>query len=322
MNSEIFKKPLPYVALLLAHLIWGANHVVAKIALQEFPPMSLAFLRFGLACLLIVPFLATVESKSKKIKLEHLPRIVGVAILMITLNIAFFYQGLAKTTAINASVIELSIPIISLLAGWVFLKEKVFIINLVGLFLGILGSLIILGLPVLFIAPANTAFVGNVSEVGLLGNFLVLLSSVSFVAGAMLSRKILKNYPPLVLTSSLFLIGALTFFIPAVLEYIHNPSWIYQVTLYGVLGLLYIVIMSSICAYFLMVWALAKISISHANLFQYIEPIIAASLAVPILGERVSFSFIIATCLIGLGVYWATLGKQEHHHLHHRHHRN
>ena len=49
MTSQILKKPIPYLALILAHLIWGINFIVAKITLQEFPPMSLAFLRFALA---------------------------------------------------------------------------------------------------------------------------------------------------------------------------------------------------------------------------------------------------------------------------------
>jgi len=61
MSSQILSKPLPYIALIIAHLIWGANFVVAKVTLEEFPPMSLAFLRFSIASLLLIPFLLTVK---------------------------------------------------------------------------------------------------------------------------------------------------------------------------------------------------------------------------------------------------------------------
>lgn len=313
MSSELLKKPLPYLAILIAHLIWGGNYVIAKITLTEFPPMTLGFLRFGLACLLIVPFLAAVDYRKKQIKLEHLPRLILAALLMASINITFFYQGLKRIPAIDASVLELSIPIISVIAGWWILKEKIFIANLFGIITALIGAVIIIGLPFLLF--------GNFSIDNLFGHILILFGSVSFVAGSLIYRKMLKIYPPLVITAFTFLIAALVFFIPASLEYISNPEWVLGVSVLGVMGFFYIAVFSSIIAYFALLYGLSKIEVSHANLFQYVEPAVAATLAVPLLGERISFSFIIATCLIVLGVYWGTLGKQEHHHSHHKSHR-
>ncbi|MBI2021659.1 DMT family transporter [Candidatus Daviesbacteria bacterium] len=124
MSSEIFKKPLPYLALLIAHLIWGANFVVAKISLEQIPVMSLGFLRFALAFLLIAPFLITLPKEERKIKIEHLPRLFLVGVFMISINIVFFYEGMLKTSAINASVLSMSIPIISVIGGWWFLNPE------------------------------------------------------------------------------------------------------------------------------------------------------------------------------------------------------
>lgn len=322
MNSEIFKKPLPYLALLLAHVIWGANFVISKVALQEIPVMSLGFLRFGLACLLIAPFLIPLESKHKKIRLEHIPKLFLISMLLVTFNITLFYFGLKETTAINASAISLSVPIISLLIGWWFLRERIFFINLMGILLGLSGGLIILGVPLVFIVPNQSALPASFNGINYFGNYLILGSAICSVFGMILSKQMLKIYSPLVLTATVFLFGALAFFIPAVFEYLKNPGWVNQVSVLGILGLIYIVVLSSICAYFLLIWGLTKVDVTHANLFQNIEPAIAATLAIPLLGERISFSFIIATCLIVLGVYWATLGKPEHHHTHLKHHRN
>lgn len=287
--------------------------MVAKITLTEFPVMSLAFLRFGLACLLIAPFLITVESKKRRIKIEHLPRLFLAALFMAGLNIAFFYQGMKRTTAIDASVIDLSIPLISVVVAWWFLKEKVFAINLVGIILGFLGGIIVIGLPLIFL--------GNFSSTTLFGDLLIVLSSICFVIGALLFKKMLNIYPPLIITAITFLFSALIFFVPAVVEYILNPEWIGKVSILGIMGLIYIVFLSSISAYFLLLWGLSKIELAHANLFQYLEPAVAASLAVPLLGERISFSFIVGTVLVALGVYWGTLGKLYHHHAHHKSHR-
>ena len=314
MKTEIFKKPLPYLALFVAHLIWGANFVVAKITLEEIPTMSLGFLRFGLACLLMIPFLATFEGNDKKIKVSHLPMLIFGGLLIVTFNIALFYEGLMRTTAINASVISLSVPIFSVLAGWMFLKEKLYVVNFLGIIFGLLGALVILGLPVILSS--------NFSAVSFMGNMLILLCSLSFVWGSIIFKKMFKYYPPIIITSFVFLVGAVSFLVPAVLEYIKDPTWTSQISILGVLGLLYITILSSVSAYFLMTWGLSKVDLNKASLIQYIEPAIAATLAIPLLGERISYSFIIGTCLVVLGVYWGTMGKSHHHIHHHRHHRS
>ena len=310
MTSKIFTKPLPYIALILAHLIWGATFVVAKVTLEEFPPMSLALLRFAFASLLLAPFFFA-ERKKIHIKKEDLPKLIAIGVFIITLNIAFFFEGIKRTSATDASVLTLIIPILSVLFGWWFLKEKVYLINLFGIALGFLGALIIIGLPQIFS--------GTFSPQAFIGNILIILASISFVIGATISKKILNKYPTIIVTAIAFLIGTVTFFIPASFEYIQNPSWINQITILGILGLIFMTLLSSISAYFLFEWGLSKTSVIVSNLFQYIEPFVAVLLAVTILGERISNPFLIGALLIGAGVYLGTLAKEAHHRQHKAH---
>ncbi|MBI2315013.1 DMT family transporter [Candidatus Daviesbacteria bacterium] len=311
MSSGLFKKPIPYLALLLAHIIWGANFVVAKVTLQEFPPMALAMLRFAFASLLLAPFFLA-ETKKIKIDKKDLPKLIAIGILIITLNITFFFEGMRRTTAIDASILSLVIPLLSVLSGWWFLKEKIYLVNLFGIALGLIGALMIIGLPQLA--------VGNLPAQMLIGNLLIILAAVCWVAGATLSKRILSKYSYLVVTAIAFMVGTITMFIPAGFEYLQNPTWINQVTILGVLGLIYMVLLSSISAYFLFEWGLSKTSITIANLFQYIEPFVATALAVLLLGEKISTSFLIGGVLIAAGAYLGTLFKEGHHH-HHKAHR-
>lgn len=310
MTSQLFKKPLPYLALLIAHVIWGANFVVAKVTLQEFPPMSLAFLRFSLASLFLAPFFLA-QSKKIKIKKEDLPKLVAQGILIVTLNIAFFFEGIKRTTATDASVLILTVPILSVLLGWWFLKEKIYLVNLFGIILGLLGSLVIVGLPQILI--------GNLSIERLLGNILIILTSISWVAGAIIAKPLLTKYSSLVITAIAFMVGTVTFFIPASLEYLQNPSWVNQISILGILGVIYMTLLSSISAYFLFEWGLSKTSVYNADLFNYIEPFIATGLAVVVLGERISQSFLIGGVLIAAGAYLGTLAKNNLHHSHKAH---
>lgn len=304
MPSQILPKPLPYLALILAHMIWGANFVVAKVTLEEFPPSSLAFLRFFLASLLLIPFFFT-QSKKVKIKQQDIPKLISIGVLMITLNIAFFFEGITKTTAINASVLTLIIPVLSVILGWIILKEKIYLINLAGIFVGLLGAVVIIQLPEIVL--------NNYSTNEVVGNVLILLASICWVGGAIVSRQMLKIYPSLVVTAIAFMVGTITFLLPAANEYLNDPLWMESITMLGVFGLFYMTLLSSVSAYFLFEWGLAKTSVNKANLFQYIEPFIAATLAITLLGEKITVPFLIGACLITAGVYLGTLAKEAYH---------
>ena len=311
MSSQIFKSPLPYLALIIAHLIWGANFVVAKVTLQEFPPMTLALLRFAFASLLLAPFFLA-ETKKVKIDKKDLPKLIAIGVFIISLNITFFFEGIKRTTAIDASVLSLTVPILSVLFGWWFLKEKIYLINLLGVALGFIGALIIVGIPQII--------TGTVSSEALTGNILIILASISWVCGATISKKILAKYSSLIITAIAFLVGTIVFFIPAVYEYIQNPAWVSQITTLGILGLIFMTLLSSISAYFLFEWGLSKTSVTTADLFHYLEPFVAAILAVSILGENTSKEFFTGAFLIAVGAYLGTLAKEAHHR-HHKAHR-
>ncbi len=308
MSSEIWKKPWPYIALLIAHIIWGANFVVAKITLQEIPMMNLSFLRFFIATLLLLPFVLSI--KKQKVETRDMTRIILVGLCMATFNIAFFYAGIKRTLAIDASVLSMIIPILSVLGGWWFLKEKIYWVNLFGIGLSLLGALLVIGLPLLLLGVSGDS--------DLFGNSMIIISCVFFVIGAILSKPLINKYHPIFMTFAIFLVAAVSFVIPAFLELRHNSDWVNNLTVLGILGFWFITLLSSIVAFFLQNYGYEKVGVTQSNMFHYIEPAVAATMAVFFLNERISFSFIVGTTLIILGVYWGTLGKDAHHHSLHK----
>lgn len=311
MSSRFITKPLPYLALLIAHLIWGVNFLVAKVTLQDFPPSSLAFFRFALALVLLLPFFY-LQKPNIKIDKKDLPKLIGIGILIISLNISLFFAGIARSSVINASVLTLSIPIFSVLIGWIFLKEKIYLINLAGTLTCLIGALIILRVPQIFI--------GSYSPDELLGNIFILLASMSWVGGSVLSKEMLKKYPSLVVTGIAFLVGVITFFVPTIREYLQNPTWVLNISMLSLFGLAYMAVLSSVSAYFLFEWGLNKTSVAQANLLQYIEPFIAAVLGVSLLGEHLTIPFLTGSALVLAGVYLGTLAKSHHIHFRSTHH--
>ena len=89
-----------FAALLIATTIWGATAAIMKITLETVPPFSLAVIRFGLASLLLLPFVAHRLSMRK----EDFPLLLLATIGAVTLHIPFFFFGLKLTTALNAGI--------------------------------------------------------------------------------------------------------------------------------------------------------------------------------------------------------------------------
>jgi drug/metabolite transporter (DMT)-like permease len=66
--------------------------------------------------------------------------------------------------------------------------------------------------------------------------------------------------------------------------------------------IVWIIVFPTVTAYYLNMWALTKVESSMVSTFVYLQPIITALLAMPILGERPSLRMLPAAALIFAGV--------------------
>lgn len=132
-------KPLDVAATLFIMAIWGGNFVVAKVALTEFSPMFVMFLRFALVASAIVPFV--------RMPREKLWGIAVFSFLLGTLHFPLMFTGLqgldAATTSIAA---QLSVPFSSLIAAVVF-KDRLGWRRALGMAVAFAGIGVIAGEP-------------------------------------------------------------------------------------------------------------------------------------------------------------------------------
>ncbi|TNE58649.1 MAG: EamA/RhaT family transporter [Alphaproteobacteria bacterium] len=109
--------PKHLLLILTIALIWGTNFVVAKIGMAEFPPYLFTMLRFAFLAVVLAPFL--------KWHPGRMDTIVKIGILAGGFHFAFFFGGLAVSTAsVAAIVVQLNAPFATLMSV-IFLKEQV-----------------------------------------------------------------------------------------------------------------------------------------------------------------------------------------------------
>lgn len=289
MKSERNLKPI--IALALASMFWGATGPIMKLSLVSVPLFSLAFLRFSLASILMFPLVA----KNLSIKKSDLLTLLLCAMLGITLHIPFFFAGLKLTTALNAGIIVASLPLFTLIAAHVFLREKISSKLIGSAVLGTLGISIIIGKDI-----SHNGF-----SLSPLGDFLILLSTISFVGFEILSKKLFKTYHPLLITFYCMVIGAGTFLPGTIYESYAQSGWYNNLSGGAIGGIFYGILFSSFGAYALWQWGLSKNPASRVGFFFHLDPVVSTVVAVILLSETITLPFVIGSLLIFAALFWA-----------------
>ncbi|HSK38253.1 MAG TPA: EamA family transporter [Arenibaculum sp.] len=120
-------------------VIWGFNFVVIKVALNEFSPLFVTFLRFTLVSVLLVPFV-----RMPRGKFGH---VFVFSVLLGAIHFPMMFFGLTGVDAATASVaIQLQVPFAALLAALVF-KDRLGWRRAAGMVVAFAGIVVIAGEP-------------------------------------------------------------------------------------------------------------------------------------------------------------------------------
>ena len=88
--------------MILTTAFWGMSFIAGKIALREFPPITLTFFRFLFATALILPIMWATEERRVPRK-EDIPMLVGLGFLGVSGYYTFQFTALLYTSASNSA---------------------------------------------------------------------------------------------------------------------------------------------------------------------------------------------------------------------------
>ena len=123
-----------YIMLVCATLFWAGNFTIGKFAfLENIPPFSLAFLRWSLVWIILIPFTYKEIFKLKhKIK-KNLSLFFVLGFTSVCIFTSFTYNALNYTQVINASLFNTAIPVTIILVCFLLKIEKTNIFQISGL---------------------------------------------------------------------------------------------------------------------------------------------------------------------------------------------
>jgi drug/metabolite transporter (DMT)-like permease len=282
---------LPHVALVSAVSLWATVYVAAKSAMEVIPVADLVAFRFTLGAAVLWAFLFAAGERPTLRGIGWRAFAIGViepgAAAMLT------FWGLKLTSAVSATVIFATIPVVSAAMSRVFLRERTPPIVLAASVLALVGT-------VLLVADDAGAF-----DTSLAGDLLVL-GTLVFIAACQLGQRRLATHhgKPVIVTAWQLSGAAAAGF--AVAPFAAPPegafAWVATAPWQAWATLAYIGVMVSAVTFGIYNYALRYHPVARVNLYYTLVAPIGVPLAALLLDEPVSALDLAATLLVVVAV--------------------
>jgi len=270
--------------------------VVGRMAAGTIPPLTLNFVRWFLALLLLLPFVWTKLKQDWPLLKKHWRLMAITAFLSITTYNALQYLALTTSSAINITLITSAGPIFTLLIGRLFFGASISRSATIGAVISIFGVAWVL-------VRGDLDHVASIKFVP--GDLFMLVAVALWALYAWVLRKRPQSISIYSAFAAQIMLGSL-FAFPMMLAELSFGSYA-PIQLSGKLLaiLLYVVTCPALLAYICWQQAVARTGTELPMFFQNLTPIFAALLSVALLGEHPEGYHVVALALIVLGILLA-----------------
>ncbi|WIK93967.1 DMT family transporter [Bacillus bombysepticus] len=286
------------ICLSLAASIWGGMYVVSKYVLDFIPPLTLVWLRFIIAFVVLYGILKLAEKKQKKkvnIRKKDWLLFVWIGFIGYFISITCQFIGTKLSDAHTGSLVTSATPAFMVIFAALILKEKLTARRLLSTIIATIGVIIVIGWDI----EIGSYFIGTIILVGAAITW-ALLSIYVKIASIQFSSLVITTYA---------IFFSLFFITPFMIGELQTSS-IGTVNTYVILGVLYLGIVSTAGAFFLWNKGLELIDASIGSLFFFFQPIVGSLLGWLLLNETLNSNFFIGGILIICSVFITTFEKK------------
>jgi len=291
----MFTKMPPTLMLTLSALFWGGNFVVGRYAHAEIPPLGLTFWRWVVAALILLPFVGRDVWLHRAQIREHFGLLFVLALTGMAMFHAFTYIALGTTTAINATFVLASMPMVIPLVSLVMGDERLNLRQSIGIAISIVGVGIIISRGQMDVL-VNLGFS--------LGDLWVLGGVLAWSVYSVLLRRKPKSLPTMVLLGSTMCIAIV----------ILAPFYVWEfwtvggfaLTASNGLVIAYVASFASIAAFVCWNTGVARVGANKAGLFIHLIPLFASIMSILFLGESLKAFHVMGIVPILMGLYLTT----------------
>ena len=284
----------PYLLLSITTLCWAGNAIVGRLAAGHIPPVTLSFLRWSFAFLIILPF----AWKHLKRDWGAIRTRLGTMIFLSVIGISAFntlqYWALEHTQALNTLLLQSAGPLFVAVWSLILLGVRLTLAQAGGIALSLIGVLVILLHGDL---TALTSIEFNKGDI----IFTVALAIFGLYSVLSLKRPQIHG---LSFVGFTFGCGAVCLVPLWIWELFTRP--VMQLNAANLLSLFYVAVFPSTLAYLCFNRGVQLIGANRAAPFFHVVPVFGSAMAIVFLGEHPQLFHIIGFALVLTGVFVAS----------------
>jgi drug/metabolite transporter (DMT)-like permease len=284
----------PYLLLSITALCWAGNAIVGRLAAGHIPPVTLSFLRWSFAFLIVLPFAWNHLVRDWPAIRAKLGTMILVSLTGISAFNTLQYWALEHTTALNTLLLQSSGPLIVAVWSLILLGVRLAPAQAIGIVVSLTGVLVIL-LHGDLSALSNIHF----NE----GDLIFLAAMVIFGLYSVLTLK-RPAIHGLSFVAFTFGCGAACLIPLLIWELLTRP--VMALDARNLLSLFYVAVFPSTLAYLCFNRGVLLIGANRAAPFFHVVPVFGALMAIVFLGERPQAFHIIGFALVLTGVFVAS----------------
>jgi len=284
-------KVSPRVLLVISAASGGGTWVAAPWALDDLPPLAVAFGRFALAAILLFAW-----CKARGLVIDarraDVPIILGVAATSVIGYNLLFLNGVRLAPASHGAVIVPGfIPVITLALTAAVLRERVAVRQ-------VLGALVALGGLVLVIGPA---FVAASDE--LVGDAMFVGGAAVWSCYTIIGRAATRRFNPSVITFLGTAVGAVVFLVLSVALEPGGVASYGTASTRALVGVAYLGSIGTVVSFVTFYLGVQLIGAARAAAFSVLIPLFGVAATVTLLGEQLEPLAIAGAAVVIAGLW-------------------
>lgn len=281
-----------WIAFAACSVLWGIPYFFIKVAVDDLPAVFVAWARIALGAAILLP-IAWHQGALRGAWERRWP-IAAFGLIEIAGPFTLIPLGERHLSSSLAAILIAAVPLtVALLAVRFAPHERVGGARLAGLFAGLAGVVLMLGIDV----------AGSSEE--LLGAACVLGATLGYAAGPMIASATLSDLPPLAPVACAL---ALSTVVLAPLAALSPPDHAAPFKAWGSVVVLGIACTAVALVVFFIL--LTEAGPSRASIITYINPVVAVTLGVAFLGESLGAASVAGLVLILAGSFVSTGGAR------------
>jgi drug/metabolite transporter (DMT)-like permease len=280
----------PYLLLSLTSLFWAGNTVLGRFMAGHVPPITLAFIRWGGAFLIALPFAARFLVADWPAIRKNIWLMLFFAVTGVSAYNAMAYYGLQYTTAIHGLLLQSTTPLFVAVWTFVLFGERLSGRQALGVCVSLTGVLVI-------ICRGSFAVLTSIGFNA--GDPWFLVALLIYAAYTALLRKRPPIHPLSFLAAGMGF-GALVLLPLALWEIASGHVFILDAV--SVASFVYVCVFPSLLGYLCLNRGIELVGANRAAPFIHLVPVFGSVLAIALLGERFELYHAIGYALVFAGI--------------------